>query len=91
MTVVRLDLHPRAVRVLLALSVHPGATLTELAHVVGLRSASTVQLHLLELRRLGLVDWEDGKHGTLRALVAPGAVGQYPSTGSSPTATRALL
>ena len=94
MTVTRQDLHPSSVRVLLALLAHPGPwppTVRELGAAAGLSSSASTHACLRELRRCGLVDWEDGKKGTLRALVTPGAVGQYPSSGSSPTATRASL
>lgn len=43
-------------------------TLDELAWLAG-RSRSTVYEHLHALRRAGLVDWEPGRRGTLRALV----------------------
>lgn len=50
-------------------------TLDELAELCG-RSRSTVYGHLHALRRAGLVAWEPGRRGTLRALVAPAAFGQ---------------
>jgi SOS-response transcriptional repressor LexA len=70
---IRQDLHPQAVQVLLAILSHPGPyapTLRELGAAAGVRSTATTHDHLLALRRRGLVDWEDGKKGTLRALVA---------------------
>lgn len=48
-------------------------TLDELAWLAG-RSRSTVYEHLHALRRAGLVDWEPGRRGTLRALVEPANV-----------------
>ena len=79
MTLTRQDLHPQAVRVLLAILSHPGPyapTVRELGAATGLSSSASVHDHLRTLRRRGLVDWEDGKKGTLRALVAPAGVGQ---------------
>lgn len=46
-------------------------TLDELAELCGLASRSTVHEHLHALRRAGLVDWEPGRRGTLRALAVP--------------------
>lgn len=43
-------------------------------------SVSTVHGHLIALRDAGLVTWEDGTRGTLRALVAP--VPRPESTGA---------
>jgi SOS-response transcriptional repressor LexA len=71
-TVARLDLHPSSVRVLLALLTHPGPyppTVRELGAAAGLASSASAHDCLRELRRCGLVDWEDGKKATLRALV----------------------
>lgn len=45
------------------------ATVREVAMFAGGRSVSTIHHHLLNLRDAGLVDWEDGKGGTLRPLV----------------------
>lgn len=41
-----------------------------IGRAVGLKSFSSVHAHLKALRRLGLLDWEDGKARTLRATVA---------------------
>lgn len=40
-----------------------------IAEVCGFASAATVNTHLAWLRRIGLVDWEDGQQGTLRLAV----------------------
>jgi hypothetical protein len=37
---------------------------------------STVVFHLRALRDLGLLTWDEGRRGTLRALVTYGPVGQ---------------
>jgi SOS-response transcriptional repressor LexA len=70
--VTRLPLSSSAVRVLGALLTHEGRyppTLRELGAAAGLRSTASTHACLWDLRRAGLVDWEDGRQGTLRALV----------------------
>lgn len=66
------DAQLRVLGALLRFHVDTGAvgapTLDELAWLAG-RSRSTVYEHLHALRRAGLVDWEPGRRGTLRALV----------------------
>lgn len=60
---------PSATRVLMA--VFAGAhTYTELESATGL-AHGTIQQHLDTLRRVGLVDWRPGRHGTLHAVVGP--------------------
>lgn len=54
------------VAVLIAVMSSPRPTLPEVAEHTGLVK-STVQHHLEALRRDGLVMWEDGRKGTLRA------------------------
>lgn len=73
MSLQRVGASDAELRVLLALLAWrgPGPTLDELAEVLGLASRSTVHQHVIALRRYGLVTWEPGKRGTLRALVAP--------------------
>lgn len=78
MALVIVEVSDPQLRVLGALLAFDGAgppTLDELADACG-RHRSTVYEHLHALRRAGLVAWEPGRRGTLRALVAPAAVAQ---------------
>ena len=43
-------------------------TLQEIAHMVGLKSKSTVHYHLKQMRQAGLVTWFDDSSRTVRAL-----------------------
>lgn len=50
------------------LAVLTGArSVAEVATLAGVRSTETAHRHLCRLREEGLVDWEPGKAGTLRA------------------------
>ena len=62
------DVADRGTRVLLAVVQQQRPTVRAVAAAVGL-SVNTTHDHLVRLRRLGLVAWEDGKTGTLRPLV----------------------
>lgn len=42
-------------------------TIRELARECGIRNPHGAKCHLLRLRKLGLVTWEEGRHRTLRA------------------------
>ena len=54
------------------LAVASGArSVREVATACGWVSTSTAYAHLCMARKLGLVTWEQGKQGTLRALVGP--------------------
>lgn len=57
-----------ATRVLIATAVLRRPTVRAVAETVGI-NLSTTHWHLRRLRRQGLVTWEDGRTGTLRATV----------------------
>lgn len=65
----RQKITPARLRVLHAVSVlwlDGTVTIPKIQGFTGLRSKSTVADHLWSLRALGLVEWEDGKIGTIR-------------------------
>lgn len=66
---------PSTTAVLLACVRLHRPTVRDVAKAVG-RSVTTTHGHLLRLRRAGLVAWEDGQQGTLRALVEPVEFGE---------------
>ncbi|MDP9101623.1 MAG: winged helix-turn-helix domain-containing protein [Actinomycetota bacterium] len=70
-----MTLSPGTTLVLLALLADPHPTYVSLTERTGL-AKSTVYYRLLRLRAAGLVAWEGGKRGTLRALVTPQQVTQ---------------
>jgi DNA-binding MarR family transcriptional regulator len=49
------------------IAVNPGITLRRLGEMAGIKSAHGVSRHLRALRKKGLVQWTDGKTGTLVA------------------------
>jgi DNA-binding IclR family transcriptional regulator len=59
---------PSCTRVLLAVVILHRPTVRSVAAATGL-SAARAHAQLVDLRRHGLVAWEDGKDGTLRPLV----------------------
>jgi DNA-binding IclR family transcriptional regulator len=67
-------LHPTATKIVLTLvdlaARHPTVTITDLAAAADI-PRMTVYHHLVKLRGRGLVDWADGRDGTLRPAVAP--------------------
>lgn len=56
-----------ATRVLLAVICQRRPTVRSVGAAVGLRSVNTVHRYLYRLRSAGLVTWEPGRKGTLRA------------------------
>lgn len=67
-------LNDSATRVVLAVAGSQHPTVRGVAYDTGV-SLSAVHAILVRLRRLGLVAWEDGRQGTLRACVHPVAFG----------------
>lgn len=61
---------PARTRILLEVIRQARPTVRSVAHDSA-RSTRTIQQHLADLRRAGLVDWEDGHSGTLHATVRP--------------------
>lgn len=59
---------------------HGSATVREISLARGGCSAGAIHGHLVKLREAGLCDWEDGKIGTLRPLVAVVPAGMSPTT-----------
>jgi SOS-response transcriptional repressor LexA len=65
--------------IVLAKVVQGGApSVREIADDMKLSSTNAVHLHLLRLRRLGLIDWEDGKARTLRPTFTFTPASQLP-------------
>lgn len=63
-----------ATRVLLAVLTQDRPTVRAVGRAIGLSPMATLH-HLRKLRDAGLVDWDAGKTGTLRASVAIVAMG----------------
>lgn len=61
---------PARTKILLEVIRQRRPTVRSVAHG-GARSTRTIQKHLANLRRDGLVDWDDHHQGTLHATVAP--------------------
>lgn len=62
-------LSPALAETLMVVLSEPRCTVRSIAARCGLGSSQSAHARLVSLRRLGLVDWEDRKKGTLRATV----------------------